>query len=264
MSYNYKKVFFRRPILTQMNLFFWWFLLFALITIIPWIIFSVLFFSRIPEEIIQDEFKKYGFTRLFRIPRSEIVGGDEGEKEDTRSIPRDIFSEEEVPVDEDNNANIIKEPVIPPQMLAQKTTKSSPLQKYQKSREVYEENIKKFEVKDDKEIHIAKPSFTDFEVPQGYRSFEETITVGSESKKFIERCLERYFRIHPRFRGKIIVKFDVHPEGYVIDGTLKIEYSDIEYDPILDCIRKSIYRWVKYPAVAENRGIYSVTQKYIF
>jgi hypothetical protein len=76
--------------------------------------------------------------------------------------------------------------------------------------------------------------------------------------------LDRFFRVQPRFRGKIIVKFDVHPDGHVIPETLKIIHSDIEYEPIKECIKKNILRWVTYPAVPKEQGIYSVTQKYLF
>jgi len=258
MSYNYKKVFFQRPILTEMNLFFWWFLLFTLLLVIPLAIILVDYFTNLPEEVLQRAYKKYTINRLMQVPRSAII-------EDNVEINEIYFGEikenlerEEKPVYNE----IIREIEIPP--VVESAPAENPLKKYQDSKKVYEENIERFAVKEDDQVQIAKPNFTDFGVVQGYRSFEETITVGTESKKYIENCLDRYFRIHPRFRGTIIVKFDVHPDGHIIPETLKIVHSDIEYKPIQECVKKNIQRWVAYPAVPHEQGIYSVKQKYIF
>jgi hypothetical protein len=258
MSYNYKKVFFQRPILTQMNLFFWWFLFFTIIVMIPIVIFAIKYFTRLPEYFINQQFQKYSMNQLLQIPRSAIIHDD--------VVVNKIFFgdlSEDKPEKKVEHNNIIKEVEIPA-VVESKPVKESPLKKYKESKKIYAKNIEKFSVESDSQVHITKPNFTDFEVPEGYRSFEETIVVGRESKLYIETCLDRFFRVQPRFRGKIIVKFDVHPDGHVIPETLKIIHSDIEYEPIKECIKKNILRWVTYPAVPKEQGIYSVTQKYLF
>lgn len=258
MSYNYKKVFFQRPILTQMNLFFWWFLFFTIIAVIPITIVSIRYFTHLPEYFMKQQFQKYTINQLMQVRRSAIV-------HDNVEVNEIFFGDlsEDNPEETTEYNNIIKEVEIPT-VLESAPVKKSPLKRYRESKKIYAQNIEKFSVESDSQIHIAKPNFTDFEVPEGYRSFEETIMVGKESKRYIETCLDRFFRVQPRFRGKIIVKFDVHPEGYVIPETLKIVYSDIEYEPIKECIKKNIRRWVTYPPVPKEQGIYSVTQKYLF
>lgn len=258
MSYDYKKVFFRRPILTQMNLFFWWFLFFTILGVVPLSIFLARYFTNLPEEILLLEYKKYTINRLMQIPRSAIVEDNiEISELHFGKLPEDWEVEEEAKVDE-IDITVEAPPVV------KSAVAKNPLKKYQESKKVYKENIEKFAVKEDDQVQIAKPNFTDFGVVQGYRSFEETITVGTESKKYVENCLDRYFRIHPRFRGTIVVKFDVHPDGNIIPETLKMVQSDIEYEPIKECVKKNVQRWVTYPPVPHEQGIYSVTQKYIF
>jgi hypothetical protein len=264
MSYDYKKIFFQRPILTQMNLFLWWFLFFTLLLVIPLAIILVNYFTNLPEEVLHRAYKNYTINRLMQIPRSAIIE-DEINEIYLGDLTENLEPEEkpeEAPEREPVHNEIIKEVETPP--VVESAPVENPLKKYQDSKKAYDENIKKFAVKEDDKVQIAQPNFTDFGVVQGYRNFEETIMVGSESKQYIERCLDRYFRVQPRFRGKIIVKFDVHPDGHVIEESLKITYSDIEYEPIKECFKKSILRWVSYPPVPKERGIYSVTQKYIF
>lgn len=266
MSYDYKKIFFQRPILTQMNLFFWWFLFFTLLLVVPLTIVLVDYFTNLPEGVLQRAYKQFTINRLMQVPRkaifednvevNEIYFGDLTENLESEEKP------EEAPEEETAYNEIIREVEAPP--VVESAPVTNPLKKYQDSKKAYDDNIKQFAVKEDDKVQIAQPNFTDFGVVQGYRNFEETIMVGSESRQYIERCLDRYFRVQPRFRGKIIVKFDVHPDGHVIEESLKITYSDIEYEPIKECFKKSILRWVSYPSVPEERGIYSVTQKYIF
>lgn len=259
MSYDYKKVFFQRPFLTQMNLFFLWFLLITILWVVPLTIILKGYFTNLPQDLLSREYKRYTITRLLQIPRSAMIEDHvEVNEPYFRGIPRQESEIKEESGSEDTG----NKGEIPP--VVESTPKKNPLKKYQKSKKVYQENIEKFTVKGEDKVQIAKPNFTDFGVVQGYRSFEETITVGTESKKYIENCLDRYFRIYPRFRGKIIVKFDVHPDGNIIPETLRIVHSDIEYKPIQECVKKNIQRWVSYPAVPKEQGIYSVTQKYIF
>jgi hypothetical protein len=242
-----------------MNLILFWFLFFTIITVIPLTIFSVNYFINIPADRFSQEFKEYTFSKLMQIPRYTII-------HDEVEVNEIIFGDftENIESEEESKNNEVLNEVKSPKVVESVPKKTSPLKKYQDSKKTYDENIEKFDVKDDSQIKITKPNFTDFDVVEGYRSFEETITVGRESKLYIESCLERFFRVQPRFRGKIIVKFDVHWDGHIIPETLKIVYSDIEYEPIKECIKKNILRWVTYPEVPKEQGIYSVTQKYIF
>ena len=259
MPYNYKKEIFQRPILTEMNLIFFWFLFFTIMTVIPSAIISIQYFTNLSEAFIKQQFQEYSVSRLLQIPRSTIIRNDVQVNEIfLGDLSKDFENEEEPEYNK-----IIKDVKIS-QVIESAPVKDSPLKKYRESKKVYAKNIEKFNLGDNSKVKIAKPNFTDFDVVEGYRSFEETITVGRESKLYIETCLERFFRVQPRFRGKIIVKFDVHPDGYVIPETIKIVYSDIEYEPIMECIKKNIRRWVTYPPVPKEQGIYSVTQKYIF
>lgn len=258
MSYDYKKVFFQRPILTETNVFFWWFLSVTVLFVAPLAIFLISYFTNLSEEVLSREYRKYTMNRLMQIPRLAII-------EDNVEVNEIYFGDFTMnlkPEEKPDHNEIIREIEIPP--VVESAPVENPLKKYQESKKVYEENIQQYAVKEDDQVQIAAPNFTDFGVVQGYRSFEETITVGTESKKYIENCLDRYFRIHPRFRGTIVVKFDVHPDGNIIPETLKLLHSDIEYDPIKDCVKKNIQRWVNYPPVPHQQGIYSVTQKYIF
>ena len=111
---------------------------------------------------------------------------------------------------------------------------------------------------------IPPPEYTDFEIAQGYRDEEEIIMAVNGKKKYIRHCINKYHRNDPSIRGNIVVKFKIHPDGYVIPGSIKIVESDIPDPRVLRCIKRVISRWRDFPKVAYEDGVYTITQKYIF
>jgi len=253
MFYNYKKIFFCCQIRTQTS--FWRYLFFTALMILPTTILSTDNNSRIPKKTPAWNFNEY--IKAQYTSQSEAIGRSYISHLKFGKNSKAIIPAKQ-PIKKKKNTNFAQ-PIV-----EATSPKNPPLKKYHQTKQAYNENIQNLQANNDRQIHISQPNFTDFAVIQGYRSYEETVAVGSKSKKVIQRCLERYFRYHPRIRGKIIVKFDVHPDGYIIDESLEIVYSDIAYQPTLEAIRKSMLRWVSYPAVPLESGIYSVTQKYIF
>lgn len=260
MSYNYKKVFFRRPILTESNLMLLWFLFFASVAVIPLFMYAAYYFERISPQRAIRELKNYTFSRLINIPRSSIA--DAGEVTAPGSSPPADLSPERS--DESAPADPETIPAVLTSSAAENSPgRESPLLKYQQSRKSYEESIKEYDVANDG-IRISRPGFTDFGVVRGYRSFEQTVATAGESKRFVQRCLDRFFLNHPRLPGKIIVRFEIHPRGHVIAESIEVVHSDIADESLLECVKKSIRRWVTYPEVPASQGIYPVTQKFIF
>ncbi len=111
---------------------------------------------------------------------------------------------------------------------------------------------------------IPPPEYTDFEIAQGYRNEEEIIMAVNGKKKYIRYCINKFHRNDPSIRGNIVVKFKIHPDGYVIPSSIKIVESDIPDPRVLRCIKRVIARWRDFPKVAYEDGIYTVTQKYVF
>ncbi len=111
---------------------------------------------------------------------------------------------------------------------------------------------------------IPPPEYTDFEIAEGYRNEEEIIMAVNGKKKYIRHCINKYHRNDPSIRGNIVVKFKIHPDGYVIPSSIKIVESDIPDPRVLRCIKKVISRWRDFPKVAYEDGVYTITQKYIF
>ncbi len=111
---------------------------------------------------------------------------------------------------------------------------------------------------------IPPPEYTDFEIAQGYRNEEEIIMAVNGKKKYIRYCINKFHRNDPSIRGNIVVKFKIHPDGYVIPSSIKIVESDIPDPRVLRCIKRVISRWRDFPKVAYEDGIYTITQKYVF
>ena len=169
MSYDYKKIFFQRPILTQMNLFFWWFLFFTVLWIVPLTIVLAGYFANLSDELLRLEYRKYTINRLLQIPRTAIIEDNvEISELHFGKLPQDLEIHGEPERSETDGA--AKTPKI-----MKGISKKNPLKKYQESKKVYEENIERFAVNKDDKVQISQPNFTDFGVVQGYRSFEETL-----------------------------------------------------------------------------------------
>ena len=260
MINSYKKVFFTRSHRANGNLFFGY-IVFLMIFIMPSTILSEDNSYSASKENNTWDYSQHVIAQL--NPQTDLM-------DNNRSTDLEFGKQGDATIAADKTGKWKFKNVTASQIDHSKITETEPTQDSQpniddnETKQVYHSTVKKYHANKNQQINISEPTFTDFNIVKGYRSFEETIAVGSESKRIIQRCLDRYFRLHPRFRGKIVVKFDVHPEGYIIDESLKIVYSDIAYEPVMLSIRKSILRWVSYPEVPLESGIYSVTQKYIF
>jgi len=141
----------------------------------------------------------------------------------------------------------------------------SPLQPYNTRKKAYESGTRQLTANGEgSNIDIASAEFTDFEIVKGLRNYEETITIAKDNQKFVKHCIERAFRDDPTVRGNIEVKFNIHPEGYVLGESVRILKSDVKDVKVLKCIKRTIRRWRNFPRVKYENGEYVITQKYIF
>ncbi len=141
----------------------------------------------------------------------------------------------------------------------------SPLQPYNTRKKAYESGTKQFTADaGGGKIDIASAEFTDYEIVKGIRNYEETITIAKNNQKFVKHCIDRAFRDDPTVRGNIEVKFNIHPEGYVLSESVRILRSDVKDVRVLKCIKRTIRRWRNFPRVKYENGEYVITQKYIF
>ncbi|HFE65480.1 MAG TPA: AgmX/PglI C-terminal domain-containing protein, partial [Caldithrix sp.] len=124
-----------------------------------------------------------------------------------------------------------------------------------------EENyLKEYE----KPIHISKPEVFHFASQNGNRSLEETTAVMSLNEHDVKYCIDKSKRYDPTFTGDILVRFTIHPNGYVIPSSIKIIKSNITDIRVIRCIKKSIRRWRNFPRIALEEGSFTVTRKYVF
>lgn len=143
----------------------------------------------------------------------------------------------------------------------ERTTRMQP---YNTRKKAYSSNVRKLSQTLGSDVDIAEANFTDFEIIQGTRDYEETIGVVSENSGTIKPCLDRIHRKYPTLRGQFTVKFDVHPEGYTIPESIKVTDSDIKDVKILRCIKRTVRRWRNFPKVPTENGIYPMVQKFVF
>ncbi|RMH81243.1 MAG: hypothetical protein D6681_18280, partial [Calditrichaeota bacterium] len=141
----------------------------------------------------------------------------------------------------------------------------SPVDPYRMDQRKYEARIRAYTPeKQDSGVAIPKAQFTDFEIVKGFRDYEETMSVVSTNRRSLKPCFDRLHRRDPSARGSVTVKFDIHPDGYVIPESIRIIQTDIKDPRILQCIKRSVRRWRNFPPVALEMGQYTITQKYIF
>ena len=141
----------------------------------------------------------------------------------------------------------------------------APMEPYLTRKKAYASTVREFNDNTDEEnVGIADGTFTDFDILSGVRDYEETMGVANDNKRTVQRCVDKYYRNNPTFRGTVEVKFDIHPEGYVIERSIHIVESDIKDVRVLNCIKKTIRRWRNFPPVAYENGEYGMTQKFIF
>ncbi len=149
-------------------------------------------------------------------------------------------------------------------VIPEETPVYTPVAAYRQRAEKYRQGAEQYSRATLENVQVPPPQFTDFEVIQGVRDYEQTLTVANGNKYLIKYCIEKYYRHDPSVRGNIVVKFDIHPEGYVIPESIRIIRSDIQDPRVLRCIQRTIRRWRNFPRVAYEMGEYTITQKYIF
>ncbi len=293
-NYDYRKIFFRRPYWTELNILFLKSLLVSIFIILPLLIIFVNYYNQYPNDRIRYQLKQNYFVQIVKFyenksPKAieaksayitEIVGDIVLPPLDTEvdttieaTIPDSVF---EKPVKEDdsevaafgtapsrrssiqNAINSIQSAVAPGQ-----TTANSPVSPYIARKKTYDSNTRKLN-KENEEIGIPGTEFTDFDIVSGFRNQDEAIAVANENKKFVRHCIDKVYRNDPTLRGQMVIKFDVHPEGYAIGESIRVLESDIEDPRIMQCIKRSIRRWRNFPKVTYEMGNYSITQKYVF
>lgn len=114
------------------------------------------------------------------------------------------------------------------------------------------------------QIQIPLPEAFHFASENGRRDLQETSAVMEMNEIDVKYCFERVYRFDPSFKGFVLLRFTIHPEGYVIPASIKFLKTDIRDPRVLDCIRKQIQRWRNFPQIAYEDGNFTVTRKYVF
>lgn len=323
-SYDYFKIFFRRPFWTELNVLFWKFLLISTIVLLCLTLLSVRYYNRYPIHRIQYHIKQNYLNRIVsfygkplkpkkvdaasstnlananfleKLYADEAVEQVEVETEPDLETKAETVSEKPVRTGDSgkNAAPQITGAVpdskrkydgsvvaslssagessagmagaigsIPSLVKPSPAKRYSPTEPYNARKKAYDSSVKELSRVDNANIDIAKSEFTDFEIATGTRDYENTISTANENKKYVKHCIDRIARNDPTMRGNLVVKFDIHPEGYVIPASIRVVESDIKDMRILNCIKRTIRRWHNFPRVPYEQGEYSITQKYVF
>jgi len=300
--FDIQKTFFRRPFLNKGDKLFYNIFLFSSITILSLVFSGIHYFGKMTDQQIFKDIKKIYIAQFLQNMNTEknaaIISIHDAEENKTFSANNksreDLFfsdspSPENLnleifrparPDSEFNQAlesvinnktqhfqeiNSIVENIAPLASAKVTTEKASPLSPILRRRNAAERNLRVFKAPpQNSEITIKPPEITDFQVVKGYRKYQQTLSISSENKEFIRYCVEKFKSRLEDFRGNIVVRFEIHPDGYVIPESVKIIKTDIKDPRILQCIKKNIRRWRNFPKVAYEMGNYTITQKYIF
>ncbi|RMF55593.1 MAG: hypothetical protein D6748_15045 [Calditrichaeota bacterium] len=313
LTYNYHKIFFRRPFWTELNRRFYYILFSTAVVIFSLTLLSIRYVNRIPEHKIKHQLKKIyisSITKYYPQPTANSSNHptttplsqkhsavrEPLETHDTQfnythlieeslsQIPSQSFHPDSIhsPVTMSNSRmeetfvdfiasseaskvwvrNAIEE--VPALITASTGRSKQTLREIQSPADDYQQALKELLQVEDQGIEIPMPTFTDFEVVKGWRDEEETFSIAHSNKKFVRYCIEKFYRNDPTVKGNIVVRFSIHPEGYVIPESIRIVHSDIPDERVLRCIKKNIRRWKNFPRVAYEMGEYSLTQKYVF
>ncbi len=314
-KYNYTKIFFRRPLWTELNVLFLKFFSAVAVIVFSLTFLSIRYYDKYPDQVLKKKIKQNYIVEIVEFyEKSPVimrfaVDDQKNSEADMFKSPADLAHQEarkemeqvvkemldesiasaEVPQDMANDfqaqerselnqslvsflkassetkvsvrnaINDIASPITPsPRRF------SSPIRRYDQQREKYQSNIKAFNESQSESVKMPEVEFTEFDVIEGYRDYEETISIANQNKKFVKLCIKKFYRNNPTVKGNIVVKFDIHPEGHVIDESIKIINSDIKDIRVLKCIERNIARWQNFPSIAYEMGKYSITQKYIF
>lgn len=323
-NYNYFKVFFRRPILTELNVLFWKFLAVSAIILFSLTLLSVRYYNKYPVNRLTYQLKQTYLSRIVSFyEKFEITPPELTEPEysttlagvtppESSQMERMTEEMDEAETEVANGENIGRgkpskgnpggnaalqvtgkapdnKNAYDPSMVAGlpgsaqsnasmqeaigsiasavkpgEAMQLSPMEPYNTRKKAYESNTKVLFRAENENIDIAESRFTDFEITTGIRDYEKIITTANENERYVKQCIDRYYRNDPTFRGNMVVKFDIHPEGNVIPSSIRVVDSDIKDVRVLNCIKRTIRRWRNFPHVPYEMGEYTITQKYVF
>ena len=116
----------------------------------------------------------------------------------------------------------------------------------------------------DAQIQIPVPEVFRFASENGIRDLHETSAIMEMNEIDVKYCFERMNRFDPTFSGYLLLRFTIHPDGYVIPASIKFLKTDIKDPRVLDCIRKQLQRWRNFTPIAYEDGNFTVTRKYVF
>jgi hypothetical protein len=316
-SYDYFKIFFHRPIWTELNVLFWKFLSISAIILLSLTLLSIRYYNKYPVHRIKYQLKQTYLTRIVSFygnaeilpPALEETGYPATlaktmllESSLMEAIETDVAGEATASRASPSKGNTGRNTVpritgnVPdqkkgydPSMVAglsgsaqtgaimqeaigsiatavkpSEAKRYAPMEPYNTRKKAYESDVKELSRADNEKIDIAESQFTDFDIATGVRDYEQIITTANENKKYVKHCIDRYYRNDPTFKGNMVVKFDIHPEGHVIPQSIRVVVSDIKDVRVLNCIKRTIRRWHNFPRVPYELGEYSITQKYVF
>lgn len=333
-TFNYEKIFFRRPYFSELNVLFFKSLALTVISFGLFVtIFTLGFYNKFPEHRIRHEIKQNYISQIVAYYENTTPIAEEADAENAYDLGYTIYSpddpelviitEENVPegtsevfdapdataihsydaeadvkreqkldkASDDVGANIgrgnkeeydasmmallpsatetglnVMDAIdkIPARIDPTKPKRNTPMSPYNARKKAYDSSVRQYSQTIGGDVTIAETKFTDFNVIQGKRDYEETIAVANENTNTIKPCLERIYRKYPTLKGQFVVKFDVHPKGYVMPQSVKIVESDIQDIRILNCIKRSIRRWKNFPEIDIDNGVYAMTQKFVF
>ncbi len=288
MSYDFKRMFFHRPLKTKNNILFGKILFGTAVVLIGFTAMCATLYSRYPAHHFVSNAKGKLISRLVEFygdqPPMLITSSDndfvnslifvnpDEIKNPVREFQGESTRENNTKFNKaQSTSEAVKELTVQEaiQTISTPITASSSqppkrdLQPYAASRRSYERNIKEIS-RGDRNVEIRGTEFTDFEIISGIRNSDDILAVASENRKLIQHCVDKIYRLHPNSTGNIVVKFDIHPEGYTIPGSVRVIESNVSDPRVLQCFKRSIRRWRNFPRVAYEMGAYSMTQKYIF
>lgn len=96
----------------------------------------------------------------------------------------------------------------------------------------------------------------------GGRSAQRVLAIINSHKAAIEYCYQRALRTNPNLKGKISVRFVIHPDGSV--GKVSVIESTLNNSSVGRCIVSKIRRWRDFGPVDPAKGDAVFRQDYIF
>lgn len=282
-GYDYRKVFFKRPLWTEDVVVFSKILTITGILLLTITALYVSFFLKPADRGLSPKLKEKYISRLAEISRNDPVWYASNENEPgvwITMLPEDSLATqltmpepEKEPIravtprpDRELPARIqpaVNVPPIPRPEPPEWAAAAKSMDAYRAQRRAYEKTIRQHNRDKDK-VTLPESQFTDFEIISGIRDDEETLAIASENRKLLQHCIDRVHRLNANVRGNIVVKFAIHPEGYIIPESVRIIDADVPDPQVLQCVKRSIKRWRNFPRIAYELGVYTLTQKYIF